>query len=125
MHVIAIFGILLLISLRLVGLIIAIEFLRDLKESKFKILIIGWFLWIIAGCSALISGIFENQLLVEIFLIINGITTSLALLFVIICFDGLIFLLPGITPKNSFNFKYNIHIYPLICIPFWILFYGF
>jgi len=82
MHVIAIFGILLLISLRVVGLIIAIEFLRDLKESKFKILIIGWFIWIIAGCSALISGIFENQLLIDIFLIINGITTSLALLFV-------------------------------------------
>jgi len=82
MHVIAIFGILLLISLRVVGLIIAIEFLRDLRESKFKILIIGWFIWIIAGCSALISGVFENQLLVDIFLIINGISTSLALLFV-------------------------------------------
>ena len=37
MHVIALFGILLLIFLRAVGFIISIEFLRDLKESKFKI----------------------------------------------------------------------------------------
>ena len=82
MHVIAIFGILLLISLRIVGLIIAIEFLCDLKESKFKILIIGWFIWIIAGFSALHLGIIENQLLSDILLLINGITTSIALLFV-------------------------------------------
>ena len=82
MHVIAIFGILLLISLRIVGLIIAIEFLCDLKESKFKILIIGWFIWIIAGFSALLLGIIENPLLSAILLLINGITTSIALLFV-------------------------------------------
>lgn len=82
MHVIAIFGILLLISLRVVGLIIAIEFLYDLKESKFKILIMGWFIWIIAGFSALYLGIIENQLLNDIFLLINGITTSIALLLV-------------------------------------------
>jgi len=83
MHVIAIFGILLLISLRIVGLIIAIEFLHDLKESKFKIIIIGWFIWILAGCSALLSGVYENQLFSDIFLLINGITTSIAGLFVI------------------------------------------
>ena len=82
MHVIAIFGILLLISLRVVGLIISIEFLRDLKESKFKILIMGWFIWIIAGFSALLLGIIENQLLTDILLLINGISTSIALLFV-------------------------------------------
>ena len=82
MHVIAIFGILLLISLRVVGLIIAIEFLRDLKESKFKILIIGWLLWIIAGSAALLLGVIENQLLTDIILLINGITTSIALLFI-------------------------------------------
>ena len=82
MHVIAIFGILLLISLRVVGLIISIEFLRDLEDSKFKILIMGWFIWIIAGFSALLLGIIENQLLTDILLLINGISTSIALLFV-------------------------------------------
>jgi hypothetical protein len=82
LHVIALFGILLLIFLRVVGLIISIEFLRDLKESKFKILIIGWFIWILAGCSALLSGVFESQLLTDISLLINGITTTIALLFV-------------------------------------------
>ncbi len=95
MHVIAIFGILLLISLRVVGLIIAIEFLRDLKESKFKILIIGWFIWILAGCSALLSGVYENQLFSDIFLLINGITTSIAGLFVMMGLFSYFQELPG------------------------------
>ncbi|TET04260.1 MAG: hypothetical protein E3J90_01255 [Promethearchaeota archaeon] len=95
MHAIAIFGILLLISLRVVGLIIAIEFLRDLKESKFKILIIGWFIWILAGCSALLSGVYENQLFSDIFLLINGITTSIAGLFVMMGLFSYFQELPG------------------------------
>ena len=82
MHEIAFFGIFLLISLRIFGLIIAIEFLRDLKESKFKSIIFGWFSWIIAGFSALFSGFSENQLFSDIFLLINGITSSIAILFV-------------------------------------------
>ncbi len=82
MHVIALFGIILLIFWRIFGLIISIEFLRDLKESKFKILVFGWFIWILAGCSALLSGVYENQLFSDIFLLINGITTSIAALFV-------------------------------------------
>lgn len=82
MHLIALFGILLLVCLRLVGLIIAIEFLLELKESKFKILIIGWFIWILAGCSAIILEVIENQLLSDIFLLINGMSTTISLLFV-------------------------------------------
>lgn len=82
MHVIAIFGILLLISLRVFGLIISTEFLRDQKESKFKIIIIGWFSWILAGSSALLLGFSENQLFSDIFLLINSIASSIAVLFV-------------------------------------------
>lgn len=82
MHVIAQFAIILLIFLRIIGLLIAIEFFSDLKERKFKILIIGWSIWIIAGCTALILGILENQQLYDIFRLINGITTSVSLLFV-------------------------------------------
>jgi len=83
MHVIVLFGILMLIFLRVIGLIISLEFLRDLKDSKFKILIIGWSVWIIAGFSALLIGIFENQLLGEVFQLINSMTTSIAILYVL------------------------------------------
>lgn len=82
MHIIAQFGIIILIFLRIVGLVIAIEFFYDLKESKFKILIIGWFFWILAGCSAIFLNIVENQILFDIFRLINGITTTISLLFV-------------------------------------------
>jgi len=69
--------------MRIIGLIISFEFLHDLKESKFKILIIGWSVWIIAGFSALLIGIFENQLIGEVFRLINNITTSIAILYVL------------------------------------------
>ncbi|NVM16892.1 MAG: hypothetical protein HWN80_04200 [Candidatus Lokiarchaeota archaeon] len=83
MHVIVLFGILLLIFLRIIGLIISIEFLRELKDLKFKILIIGWSVWIIAGFSALLIGIFETEPLREVFLLINNMTTSIAILYVL------------------------------------------
>jgi hypothetical protein len=83
LHIIAIFGVLSLILLRIIGLIISIEFYSELKGSKFKILIIGWSIWIIAGLSALLAGIFENILLSEISGLINNISTSIAILFVL------------------------------------------
>ncbi|MHA2287399.1 MAG: hypothetical protein ACXABG_01305 [Promethearchaeota archaeon] len=83
MHVIVLFGILSFILFRVIGLIISIEFYRELKDSKFKILIIGWLSWIIAGLSAILVGIFENQLLGEVSRLINGISTSIAILFVL------------------------------------------
>ncbi len=111
MHVIALFGILLLISLRVVGLIISIEFLRDLKESKFKILIVGWFIWVIAGFSALHLGIFENSFLTDFFLLINGITTSIALLFVMM---GLFSYFRELSPKILTIFSITSVSVPLI-----------
>ena len=83
MHVIVIFGILILITLRIIGLIISFEFLRELNESKFKILIVGWSIWIIAGFSALFTGLFENHVLSIVFSLINEITTSLSILYVL------------------------------------------
>jgi hypothetical protein len=83
LHVLVLFGILTLISLRIIGLIISIEFLQDLKELKFKISIIGWSVWIIAGISALFIGIFEKQMPAEVFLLINNISTSIAILYVL------------------------------------------
>lgn len=82
MHIIALFGIIILIFLRACGLVISIEFLHDLKESKFKILIIGWITWILAGIFALLISISEIQLLTDIFSLINGVTGSIAILFV-------------------------------------------
>lgn len=82
MHVIALFGVILLISLRIIGLTISIEFQQELKESKFKVLIIGWFIWILAGILILPISISETQFLIEIFRLINSITGSIATLFI-------------------------------------------
>jgi hypothetical protein len=82
MHVVAFFGLILLISLRTAGLFISIGFLHDLKESKFKILIIGWTFWIMAGTFALLTSITRNQLQFDIFRLLNGITSSIAILFI-------------------------------------------
>lgn len=82
MHIVALFGLLIFTFLRVLGFVISLEFLFDLKEPRFKVITLGWFLWIIAGCSAIISGVFENKLLSDIFLLINGIFASNGTLFV-------------------------------------------
>jgi len=111
MHVIVLFGILLLIFLRIIGLIISFEFLRDLKESKFKILIIGWSVWIIAGLSALLIGIFETEPIVEVFHLINNITTSIAILYVLM---GLYSYFQAISRKIIVIFTFLSILVPLV-----------
>ena len=83
MHVIVLFGIFSLILFRIIGLIISVEFLRELKDPKFKILVIGWLVWLIGGISALLVGIFENQFIGEIFRLINSMSSSISILYVL------------------------------------------
>jgi len=111
MHVIVLFGILSLISLRFIGLIISIEFLRDLKNLKFKILIIGWSVWIIGGVSALLIGVFENQFLGEIFRFINNISSSIAILYLLM---GLYSYFKEISRKTIAIFSFLSIIVPLV-----------
>jgi len=111
MHVIVLFGILSLISLRFIGLIISIEFLRDLKNFKFKLLIIGWSVWIIAGFSALLIGVFENQFLGEIFLFINNISSSIGILYLLM---GLYSYFKEISRKTVAIFSFVSIIVPLV-----------
>lgn len=111
MHVIVIFGILLLIIFRIIGLLISIEFFHDFKELKFKILIIGWSVWIISGCSALLVGLYENQPIREVFLLINGISTSFAILFVLL---GLYSYFQEISKKSITIFSVISLVLPLI-----------
>jgi hypothetical protein len=84
MHVVAIFGIVLLIILRLIGLLVSIEFKLEFKGNKYIVLIIGWFFWIIAGISALSAGYIEIPLFSDLFLLMNGISSTLAMLFILI-----------------------------------------
>ncbi|MFX0074138.1 MAG: hypothetical protein ACFE96_01745 [Candidatus Hermodarchaeota archaeon] len=84
MHVVALFGISSLIVLRLIGLLVSIEFKLEFKENKYIILIIGWSFWIIAGLSALSVGFIEDPFFYDLILLVNGICSTLALLFMLI-----------------------------------------
>lgn len=84
MHIVALFGIVLLIILRLVGLLVSIEFKLEFKGNKYIILIIGWSFWIISGISALSAGIIEIPFFSDLILLMNGISSTLAMLFILI-----------------------------------------
>ncbi|NHJ21052.1 MAG: hypothetical protein EAX91_08925 [Candidatus Lokiarchaeota archaeon] len=84
MHIVALFGIVLLIILRIVGLLVSIEFKLEFKGNKYLILIIGWSFWIIAGITALSVGFIEIPFFNDLVLLMNGISSTLAMLFILI-----------------------------------------
>lgn len=84
MHPVAFLGISLLVSLRIFGLFVSIEFRLERKESHFIILIIGWSSWIVAGLFALATDFINDQFFSSIFLLINSISATLAMSIVLI-----------------------------------------
>ncbi|MFX0209094.1 MAG: hypothetical protein ACFFDT_24130, partial [Candidatus Hodarchaeota archaeon] len=64
------------------GLIISFDFFFNMKESRYKLFIIGWFLWVTAGILPILSDVVENGLFQERLLVLNGINVSLGALFI-------------------------------------------
>lgn len=119
MHIVALFGISTLIILRLMGLLVSIEFKLEFKENKYEILIIGWSFWIIAGLSALSAGFIEPPFFNDLILLANGICSTLAMLFTLI---GLHSYFRKIKVKSLISFTIIFTIIPLIA--FFLGFYS-
>jgi hypothetical protein len=66
----------------MMGLAITIGLFLDLKRDRFKIIILGWFLWVAAGIFPLASENVENSFLKESLLVANGIAASLGALLI-------------------------------------------
>jgi PAS domain S-box-containing protein len=83
MNELVIFSLILLTLLRIIGLVISIDFYLKMKRERFRLFFLGWFVWIIGGILPIISSIIENELISQSLLIINAVLVSLGALFII------------------------------------------
>ena len=81
MHELIFFSMFLLVLIRLIGVIVSVNFFYESKSNTYIYFTIGWCLWVIAGIVALLSGISNNQTIENLFLLINYILGPLAIFF--------------------------------------------
>lgn len=83
MNVLIVFGILILTFVRLIGIIVSVDFYYDLKSNTYIYLTFAWSLWFFSGIFALLYQLESNRLLQEIFLFMNYLFGPLSLLFLL------------------------------------------
>ncbi len=98
MNDIAFFGVITLILLRMMGLGITINLFLSLKRDRFKIMMLGWLIWVVAGIFPLVAENIENGFLSESLLVANGIAASLG---AFLLFLGILFYFTHVSGKLS------------------------
>jgi hypothetical protein len=78
MNDLVLLNLIIFISVRAIGLGISIDFLKSTKTDKFKFLTLGWFFWILAALTPIISNLVENIYLKEFLLVLNAFLATLA-----------------------------------------------
>ena len=81
MNDLLIFCLVFFVFVRLVGLIVSIDFFYDTGEYKFKMLIFGWSFWVITGIISIFMNTFNEKGLNEIFLVFNVLFGTLGAIF--------------------------------------------
>lgn len=75
-----------LLFIRLLALGISIEFFMGKKKFRFKLFIIGWTKWVLAAIFAIVGNIYENGIIMESALVLNGISASIGTIVVVMGF---------------------------------------
>lgn len=82
MHELVFFSMFLLVLIRLLGMIVSINFYYESKSNTYIFFLFAWTFWILAGIVALVSAIFTDQPLEDLFLLFNYISGPFAIFFI-------------------------------------------
>ncbi len=77
------FGIIILILIRLIGIIVSVDFYYDSRSKTYIYFGIGWSLWFTVLIFVILSEIASNQMLEEFFLLMNYILGPVAMLLIL------------------------------------------
>ncbi|MBN1215561.1 MAG: hypothetical protein JXA99_08955 [Candidatus Lokiarchaeota archaeon] len=83
MHELVFFSIIILIIIRLIGVIVSIEFYYESKSKTYVYFFFGWNSWVISLVFYIFIGIELSPDLVDFFLLINYISGPIAMLFIL------------------------------------------
>ncbi len=82
MHDLVFLSLLILTFIRLIGLAVSIDLFIESKHSRYKVLILGWIIWIISGIIPIISSNMADINFSEILLVLNSILLVVGFLFI-------------------------------------------
>jgi hypothetical protein len=80
MNDLAFYSLIIYLVIRVIGLGIALDFYYNTRNSRFKLAILGWGLWVIASISSISSGFYLDQNIIEFLLFINTLFISLGVI---------------------------------------------
>ncbi len=83
MNELVFFGIIILIVIRLIGVIVSVDFYYDSKSKTYIYFGIGWSLWSISLTFLLLSDATSNSTLGDLFILMNYIIGPIAMLFIL------------------------------------------
>ena len=70
-----------LVTIRIIGLSVSIEFYYDIKKNNFILFTLSWISWILSSLLALVSFFWGDQPINQILLVLNVLFTSLGVIF--------------------------------------------
>ncbi len=81
MNDLVLLSLIIFICVRVIGLVISLDFLKDTKAERFKFLTLGWFFWILGALTPIFSNLVENFYLKEFLLVLNVFFATLGTIF--------------------------------------------
>jgi hypothetical protein len=83
MDILLIYNLVIYLILRCLGFGISLDFYYNTRQSRFKLALIGWGLWVLASVLSTLSGFISNYLFIDLFLFLNSFFVALATIFYI------------------------------------------
>lgn len=83
MNIMAFNSIIILTILRIIAVIVSVDFFYDNKKRQFIFLIIGWYSWAIAGILLIIGAVLGEGIFLESYIFFNSIFAALAGLYIL------------------------------------------
>jgi hypothetical protein len=83
MDILLIYNLVIYLILRCLGFGISLDFYYNTRQSRFKLALIGWGLWVLASVLSILSGFISNYLFIDLFLFLNSFFVALATIFYI------------------------------------------
>ncbi|MFX1384790.1 MAG: hypothetical protein ACFFBP_20375 [Promethearchaeota archaeon] len=111
MHELVFFGMIILSIIRLIGVIISVDFYYDSKSKTYIYFCIGWGLWALSLMFLIFSGIVNSQTLQDFFQFVNYILGPIAILFIL---AGISSYYLKVNLSNFLTFLLFLIIFPLI-----------
>lgn len=70
--------------IRIMGVVVSLDFFLKQREERFLIFTFGWILWVITGVLPILSGLVENKEFADFLILLNSLITPFGTLFIIL-----------------------------------------